>query len=107
VTRQRPSGPYTVGERRLAGSAQGLISRDSVNSPVYPDYPQVAGGDEQRAVAGEHGGVDDVLGDHRLTEPLRGDQDDVVRALDEAEGQDALDRLKIPLKSRDWITKLP
>jgi hypothetical protein len=46
-------------------------------------------------VAGEHGGVRDVLGDHRLPEPLRRDEDDVVGLLHEVEGDSALDGLAV------------
>jgi hypothetical protein len=46
-------------------------------------------------VAGEHGGVRDVLGDHRLPEPPRRNEDDVVSLLHEVEGDGALDGLAV------------
>src|SRR5271157_4556763 len=41
---------------------------------------QVAGGAKESGVAGEHGGVGDILGDHRFSEPV-GSADDEVAAL--------------------------
>ena len=52
---------------------------------------EIRRGDEQPGVARQHGLVDEVLGEHGLAEPLRTDQDDVVGAAEEVEGEDALE----------------
>jgi hypothetical protein len=43
-------------------------------------------------VAGQDGLVDQILGEHRLAEAVRGDDDDVLALGEEVEGQDAFDR---------------
>jgi hypothetical protein len=42
-------------------------------------------------MAGEHGGVGDVLGNHRLAEALGRDQDDIMSGGEEVEAQHGLD----------------
>ena len=53
---------------------------------------QVRGGDEARAVAGQDDLMDDVLGEHGLAEALGADQEDVLDAVEEVEGEDAVER---------------
>ncbi len=53
------------------------------------------GGDEQRAVAGEQRSVRDVLGDHRLAQALRRDENDVARAGEEVEVHRGLDGVAV------------
>ena len=48
---------------------------------------QVRGGDEARAVAGQDDLMDDVLGEHGLAKALGVDQEDVLGAVEEVEGQ--------------------
>ena len=53
---------------------------------------EVRGGDETRAVAGQDDLMDDVLGEHRLAEALGTDQENVLGAVEEVEGEDAFKR---------------
>ena len=48
--------------------------------------------DEARAVAGQDDLMDDVLGEHRLAEALGTDQEDVLGAVEEVEGEDPFER---------------
>src|SRR5215470_17611671 len=57
----------------------------------------VTGGGEQHGMAGGDGLVGDVLGDHRLAEPVGRDQDDVAWFLEELERHERLDRPTIAL----------
>ena len=64
------------------------------------------GSDEQGGVAGKQGGVDDILGDHRLAETLRSDDHDVAGAGDERRQVQKyfadVDGLNFPLLSDFW-----
>ena len=53
---------------------------------------QVRRGDKARAVAGQDDLMDDVLGEHRLAEALGTDQEDVLGAVEEVEGEDPFER---------------
>ena len=63
--------------------ACGLLAREVEN--------RVSGGEEARRVAGQDGLVDQILSEHRLAEPVRGDDDDVFALDQKVEGQDAFD----------------
>ena len=49
---------------------------------------EVRGGREARGVAGQHGGVHDVLGEHGLAEALRPDEQHIVGEREKVEGED-------------------
>jgi hypothetical protein len=53
---------------------------------------QISRGEEARGVPGQDGLVDEILGEHGLSETVRGDDDDVFALREEIEGQDAFDR---------------
>jgi hypothetical protein len=53
--------------------------------------------DEEDAVTGKNGLVRDVLGDHRLSEALGGDEDDVSRGLEEVQAKRRLDERALDL----------
>ena len=76
-------GACVVAEAALEG-AGGLLAIEIEQ--------QVRGGDEARAVAGQDDLMDDVLGKHRLAEALGADQEDVLGAVEEVEGEDAFER---------------
>ena len=76
-------GAWVVAEAALEG-AGGLLAIEIEQ--------QVRGGDEARAVAGQDDLMDDVLGKHRLAEALGADQEDVLGAVEEVEGEDAFER---------------
>jgi hypothetical protein len=59
---------------------------------------QIGRRDEACGESCEHSLVDDVLGDHRLSEAGGCDEDDVHRVLDEIEGDDRLDERAIDLR---------
>jgi hypothetical protein len=48
---------------------------------------QIGRGEEACGVPGENGLVDKILGQHRLAEPVRGDDDDVFTLREEIKGQ--------------------
>jgi hypothetical protein len=58
---------------------------------------QIGRRDEERALAGEHRAVREVLGDHRLAHALRRHEHDVLGTLEEAERHHALDRRSVDL----------
>jgi len=53
------------------------------------------GGDEERGVALLHRLMRDVLRDHRLAEPLRGDEDDVAILGEEVEAHGSFDGVPV------------
>ena len=75
-------GPRVVAEAPLKG-AGGLLAIEIEQ--------QVRGGDEARAVAGQDDLMDDVLGEHRFAEALGADQEDILGAVKEVEGEDAVE----------------
>ena len=52
---------------------------------------ELGGGGEEDVMPGEDGLVGDVLGDHRLAEALRGDEDEVAGRGEEVEAERGLD----------------
>ena len=70
---------------------------------------QVGGGGEECGVSGEDGLMGDVLGQHRLSEAVRTDEDDIVAAVEEVEGEDALEGGSvqcggpIPVPVGEWL----
>ena len=75
-------GPRAVAEAPLKG-AGGLLAIEIEQ--------QVRGRDEARAVAGQDDLMDDVLGEHRFAEALGADQEDILGAGKEVEGEDAVE----------------
>ena len=69
---------------------------------------ELGGGEEEDGAAGEDGTVGDVLGDHRLAEATRGDEDDVARALEKVEREERFDERPVDgrwassSRSRPW-----
>ena len=55
------------------------------------EIEQEVGGGEEGGVSGEDGLVGDVLGEHGLPEALGPDEDDVLAAGEEVEGEDAFE----------------
>ena len=94
-----------VGGVGIIGEVADLIDGEEVGARIVPQAAlegadgvlaveveqEIRRGDEQPGVARQHGLVDEVLGEHGLAEPLRTDQDDVVGAAEEVEGEDALE----------------
>ena len=78
----RRGGPRVVAEAPLKG-AGGLLAIEIEQ--------QVRGRDEARAVAGQDDLMDDVLGEHRFAEALGADQEDILGAVKEVEGEDAVE----------------
>ena len=76
------SGPGVVTETPLEG-ARGLLAVEVEE--------EVGGGGEEGGVAGKDGLVGDVLGEHGFPEALGTDQDYVLAAGEEVEGEDALE----------------
>jgi len=69
--------PQVAAEAVLEG-AGGFLAREVED--------QISSGEKARRVAGEDGLVDQILGEHRLAEPVRGDDDDVLALGEEVEG---------------------
>ena len=94
-----------VGRVGVVGQVADLINRQDLRTRVGAQPPferargvlpvqieqQVRGRDEERGVAGEDRLVQQVLGQHRLAEPLRGDEDDILALRDEVEREDPVD----------------
>ena len=74
--------PGVVAEASFEG-AGGLLSVEVEQ--------EVGGGGEEGGVSGEDGLVGDVLGEHGLAESLGSDEDDVLAAGEEVEGEDAFE----------------
>ena len=94
-----------VGGVRVIGEIADLVDREEAGAEIAAQAvleraggvlpgeieDQIGGGEEARGVAGEDRLVDEILGDHRLAEAVRRDDDHVLALREEVEGEDALD----------------
>ena len=94
-----------VGRVRVVREIADLIDREERRSQVGPEAvleragglllgeveDQVGGREEARGMAREDRLVDEILGDHRFAEAVRGDDNHVFALRQEVEGEDAVD----------------
>src|SRR5207249_564883 len=94
-----------VGGVRVIGQVANLVNTEKGGTGVEAELAaaqawgiaieigeQVAGGAEQDGVAGEHGGVGDILGDHGLAQSVGAAQDEVAALAEEVQGEGAFDQ---------------
>jgi len=111
-----------IGGVRVVGEVSDLVNREKTGSQIGPQamleraggflprqiQNQIGGGEEAGRVAGQDRFVDQILGDHRLAEAVRGDDDYILPLREKVQREHAFDGrsmngFRVPIPSRPSV----